>query len=146
MKIYHIPPDAFTTHPLKDALVKIRTQVFIEEQNVPVSEEYDGFDNDSEHFVLVNEDDQAIGCARLRMLPNCAKIERMAVCASERSKGLGSHLLKHLLDRLKDHPKPIVLNAQVQVTRFYEKFGFFTEGAPFEDAGIMHYKMRLHRD
>ena len=48
-----------------------------------------------------------------------------------------------MLEDLKDYVGLIYLHAQVQVIPFYEKEGFIKEGGIFEEAGIMHYKMKL---
>ena len=42
---------------------KIREVVFIEEQECPVEEEFDGFDDDSTHFVAYQEG-EPVGCCR----------------------------------------------------------------------------------
>ena len=61
-------------------------------------------------------------------------------------KGYGNHVLQAILKDLKDYTGLIYMHAQVQVLPFYEKLGFKKEGEIFEEAGIMHYKMKLIRN
>jgi len=41
----------------------------------------------------------------------------------------------------KTNPKPITLNAQLEVKEFYEKLGYKPVGHVFHEAGIPHIKM-----
>ena len=45
-------------------LTQIRTRVFVDEQQVPLADEWDGLDQTATHF-LIEQNGQAIGCARL---------------------------------------------------------------------------------
>ena len=71
------------------------------------------------------------------------KLERFAVLEEERKKGYGDCILKEILNDLKEYKGTIYLHAQEQVVSFYEKIGFKKEGDIFEEANIMHYKMKL---
>ena len=46
-----------------------------------------------------------------------------------------------MIEEVQKHTKPIYLHAQIQVVDFYQKLGFEKEGALFEEAGILHFKM-----
>jgi len=119
----------------------IRQKVFVEEQNVDPLLEYDEFEKSSRHF-LAFVDDMPAGTARWRQTKNGIKLERFAVMQEFRGVGVGSALLRKVLDdiaELKD--KVIYLHAQNQVIPFYEKYGFIIKGDEFEEANILHHKM-----
>ncbi len=124
-----------------DNLRSIREIVFINEQNVPEEMEWDEFDTISKHVLALDNDRKPIGTARL--LPD-GRIGRMAVLKEWRGKGVGSAMLKRLLQELmRQNVTQAILNAQTSVIQFYQKYGFQTEGEEFIEAGIPHIKMVL---
>ncbi|MDO9470128.1 MAG: GNAT family N-acetyltransferase [Nitrosomonas sp.] len=119
----------------------IRTEVFINEQQVPEAMEWDEFDVISTHVLARNFDGLPVGTARL--LPD-GHIGRMAVLKGWRSKGYGCAMLQKLLEELSNrHEQKVMLNAQTSAVKFYEKFGFKVSGEEFWEAGILHVKMIL---
>ncbi len=120
----------------------IRDKVFVIEQEVDKSEEYDEFEDDSTHF-LIYEDGKAIGTARWRKTKYGFKLERFAVLKDFRGSGKGLEILKAVINDLPETNEPIYLHAQVQVVGFYQKVGFKKVGEQFEEANIQHYKMIL---
>jgi predicted GNAT family N-acyltransferase len=119
---------------------KIRTEVFVKEQNVPADLEYDGLDNDAAHFLLFSD---GIPCvtARYRNIDGKYKLERFATLKHFRGSKLGEKLLLHILSDLIPKKKPIYLNSQDSAVGFYLKYGFKIEGEEFYEAGIKHFKM-----
>ncbi len=119
--------------------IHIRTVVFVEEQNVPKQEEIDGLDGEAEHYLLwVNK--KPIATARVRILDDVAKIERVAVLRNERGLNIGRKLMEFIMADIQKN-KDITLmklGAQVQVIPFYENLGFVSYGNEFLDAGIRH--------
>ena len=138
IKIAKINTDAH----LKDCL-KIRTFVFVQEQNVSVEEEMDGLDNEADHYLLWVRD-EPVATARVRLLSGVAKIERVAVLKSQRGKDIGRKLMEFIISDLKQNPaiQTLKLGAQVQVIPFYERLGFMAYGDEFMDAGIRHRWMK----
>jgi predicted GNAT family N-acyltransferase len=123
-----------------DALRGVRHAVFVVEQQVPESLEWDEADATSLHALAVDVDDAPIGCARL--LPD-AHIGRVAVLAPWRRHGVGSALLCAMLDAARARgDRHVVLNAQVSAMPFYAHHGFVAEGDKFDEAGIAHCAMR----
>ncbi len=121
-----------------DSLVRIRRQVFIEEQNVPEDMEWDEHDSSSTHF-LATLDNKFIATARLK---TDGQIGRMAVLAEYRNKGIGSKLLKFVLLTAKQQKqKNVYLHAQVSAIPFYKKHGFTACGDVFYEANIPHREM-----
>ncbi|PSJ17180.1 GNAT family N-acetyltransferase [Nitrosomonas supralitoralis] len=121
------------------ALQDIRTTVFIQEQQVPVSLEWDEFDVISLHMLAFNNYGKPVGTARL--LPD-GHIGRMAVLKEWRGKGYGSAMMHQILNELRSRDmQKGLLNAQTSAVKFYEKFGFQAYGEEFVEAGIPHVKM-----
>ena len=131
-----------TRDELEDAF-DIRRKVFIEEQQVTEELEFDGKDDGSRHFLAV-KDGTPIGTFRLVFLKDTAKLQRFAVLKRYRKSGVGHLMMESALKAIKHEGcKEIVLDAQIRVRAFYERFGFKAEGGEFMDAGIPHVKMRL---
>jgi predicted GNAT family N-acyltransferase len=124
----------------------IREAVFVKEQHVRAEDEYDEFETSSHHF-LAFCDGTPCGAARWRTTSNGVKLERFAVLAGFRGKGVGQALVRTVLDDvLSRQPEPIesiYLNAQLTAMPLYAKFGFKAVGPMFEECGIQHYKMVL---
>ncbi len=116
----------------------IRSEVFIREQQVPESMEWDEFDSVAIHY-LAMEDEQAIGCVRL--LPT-GHVGRMAVLPQWRRKGIGSQLLDACEDRARQlQLDQIRLSAQVSAIPFYTAAGYALSSDTYMDAGIPHRDM-----
>lgn len=123
------------------ALKSIRRDVFVVEQRVPESLEWDGVDPDCRHAIAEDGHGRAIGCGRL--LPD-GHIGRVAVLRDWRGQGVGAALMVKLigLSRARGDAKAM-LNAQVHALPFYERLGFVVAGEPFDEAGIAHQAMEL---
>lgn len=125
---------------LKESAQHIRYQVFVIEQNIPIDLEWDEMDAVSVHAVAYDQMNRAMGTGRL--LPD-GHIGRMAVLASDRNKGVGGVLLTSLMEVAKARGDAVVmLNAQVQVAAFYNRYGFVPDGGVYMEAGIPHLPMR----
>ena len=125
-----------------DELTCLRTRVFVDEQNVPDELERDGRDYECQH-VKALIDGIIIGTGRL--LPN-GYIGRMCVLGQYRNQGVGTKMLKKLIQQAADsgHQK-VLLNSQSSAIPFYQKFGFSIESEVFMEAGIPHQRMVLDR-
>jgi len=122
---------------------KIRTNVFIGEQQVPVHEEIDEYDGYVPIFVAY-ENDKATGTARVIMKENqIAKIGRVAVVKEARKKGIGKQLMLEAIKYIsnKTDAQEIRLDAQLTAVEFYKSLGFISHGEIFKDAGIDHIAM-----
>lgn len=133
-------------HTDKDKLSSIRRLVFIEEQNVPEELEWDEDDTTATHFLVTCNDEgiehDVIATARLK--PD-GQIGRMAVLAKYRNHGIGSKLLRFVLQTAaRLNHKNIYLHAQTSAVHFYEKHGFESHGKVFYEADIPHLTMRLN--
>jgi predicted GNAT family N-acyltransferase len=121
-----------------DELVKLRKQVFVVEQKVPASLEIDGMDADCMH-VKAMKDNSCIGTGRL--LPN-GYIGRMCVLEEYRGQGIGTMMLKNLIDQAVNAGQPqVILNSQSYAIPFYQKNRFTIDSEEFIEAGIPHRRM-----
>ena len=119
---------------------RLRTEVFVIEQGVPIELEWDESDEVSIHAVVYGEDNQPIATGRL--LPD-GHIGRMAVQKALRGTGIGRFLLTSLLHEAQrlGHTT-LVLHAQTYAVGFYLRHGFQPEGSEFMEAGIPHILMQ----
>lgn len=126
---------------LGEEALRIRHEVFVDEQGVPVELELDEWDPVADH-ALLRADGTPIATGRL--LPN-GRIGRMAVRRNWRRRGAGSAILTGLVKHATTRGMPLVrLHAQLHAVAFYERHGFVPEGSPFMEAGIEHISMFRH--
>lgn len=124
-----------------DALARVRRAVFIVEQGVPESLEWDDADAVSIHALASGPDGAPIATGRL--LPD-GHIGRMAVLPAWRRRGVGAAILSLLVKQARTRgDREIALAAQVHAIGFYEREGFVAEGPVFDDAGLPHRRMVL---
>ena len=127
-------------HSMRRWAERLRFTVFVEEQNVPAEIELDSFDALSMHAVAFDVNGEAVGTGRL--LPD-GHIGRMAVAKAARGGGVGSALLKALMDEARRHGHThAVLSSQTHAMEFYRKHGYSVHGDEYDDAGIPHIDMR----
>ena len=118
----------------------IREQVFIQEQQIAVEDEWDVEDAVSLHFVVYDQD-QPIATARL--LQNNS-VGRVAVLRSHRGVGIGKLLMERIIQQAKyEQRKFLKLSSQVHAIQFYAALDFKVEGEQYLDCGIPHIDMRL---
>jgi len=119
--------------------------VFIEEQQIPASEEYDEFDalDAACEHILVYVNAQPVGTGRLRVVDGYGKLERICILEEYRKYGLGKVIIQTLekLAQEKGLTKS-KLSAQVYAEGFYEKLGYTRTGEEYMDAGIPHILMK----
>ncbi|SEJ76473.1 MULTISPECIES: YbgC/FadM family acyl-CoA thioesterase [unclassified Variovorax] len=122
----------------------LRRAVFIEEQNIPESLEWDENDAVVLHAVARNRLGQVIATGRLLHAEDgVSHIGRMAVHRNLRSGGHGAAVVRVLEEAAKARgDREVALNAQRSAERFYARLGYAVHGEGFEEAGIPHIEMR----
>ena len=130
--------------PFGKGLVRLRLEVYVDEQKVPIEEELDQYDPDATHLVAV-QNGEVIGTLRVvRLDETTSRIGRLAVAEPYRHKKIATRLMEQALEICREKgARRVVLDSQVTVVPFYEPFGFVTEGEVFVDAGIDHLRMVL---
>jgi YbgC/YbaW family acyl-CoA thioester hydrolase len=130
---------------LGEAASRLRTEVFVQEQQIPADLEWDEADATALHAVAFNRLGQPVGTGRLlQEAPGVARIGRMAVDRALRGGGVGREVLRALLAQARQRgDREAMLHAQRSAIAFYAREGFAARGNPFEEAGIPHQEMAL---
>jgi YbgC/YbaW family acyl-CoA thioester hydrolase len=128
---------------LGEAARIVRTEVFLQEQQIPLELEWDADDATALHAVAYNRLGMPVATGRLlQHAPAVARIGRMAVTRVLRGSGLGRELLQSLLQvAARRGDREVLLHAQRSAEAFYAQQGFVVRGQPFEEAGIPHIEM-----
>ena len=132
---------SFSDKDLAEQAFAIRKAVFVEEQGVDPTLEYDHEEDASHYLLFLGE--KPIATARWRETDKGIKLERFAVLPSFRNRGIGEIILKEVLRDVCVSGRKIYLHAQVKAVSFYERNGFTKEGQLFTEAGIDHFLMKL---
>ncbi len=129
------------------ALLKLRSEVFVVEQNC-VFLDIDGADPGAEHLLAETGDGALLG--GLRVLPPDARRElpaigRIVVAPGARGRGLGAAMTSAGIERCRRRwPQAAIhLAAQEHLLDFYGRLGFRPAGPRYLDDGIWHVDMRL---
>jgi predicted GNAT family N-acyltransferase len=121
-------------------LTRVRRAVFIEEQGIAEADEWDEDDAGATH-VLVSLNRDPVGTGRLLAT---GKIGRLAVLGRARRRGIGSLMLRRLVELGRARGLDgVYLHAQTTALDFYAAHGFTAEGPEFDEAGLRHRRMRL---
>ena len=129
-----------TQKELEDAY-SVRKTVFVDEQDVPLDEEIDAYEDEAEHFVMYHEG-SPIAAGRFRFVDGYGKVERVCVLQEARKTGAGKAIMNAIekYAREKDIHK-LKLNAQTHAIPFYAGLGYEIVSEDFMDAGIPHKTM-----
>jgi ElaA protein len=136
------------------ALLKLRQQVFIIEQN-SIYSDLDDCDQEAIHYLHVDQQDNLIAYGRYRKISHRddmknndvnsdeVKIERVVLAAQARGLGLGKSLIVAMLGDIQgEYPlAKITLSSQLDASEFYQRLGFVEVGEGYDDGGIMHVGM-----
>lgn len=129
--------DARTLHDL----LRLRVDVFVVEQACPYPE-LDGRDVEpgTRHWWL-SDPSGPVAVLRTLVEPDgSSRLGRVATRADRRAEGLAARLVRAALA---DVPRPVRIDAQSHLERWYADLGFVTDGAEFVEDGIPHVPMRL---
>ncbi|MEC0099501.1 GNAT family N-acetyltransferase [Bacillus anthracis] len=122
----------------------IRKEVFVKEQNVPLEDEFDMFDEIGEKckHILVYYNELPVGTGRIRFVDGAGKLERICILKDYRTYGLGKVIIQTLeeIARNKDATK-VKLHGQTQAEGFYKKLDYQTSSDIFMEDGIPHILM-----
>ena len=127
------------------AIMVLRQEVFVIEQNCPYIDA-DGKDQESHHFMGLNEAGELLAYTRL-VVPGAiykeVSIGRVITAQSMRRTGLGIVLMeKSIAEIERIYGKvPIRISAQKHLRKFYEKFDFEYVGKEYLEDGIPHIEM-----
>jgi predicted GNAT family N-acyltransferase len=120
-------------------ITSVRRTVFVEEQNVPESIDFDGSDTDFIHVLATDKNGLPVGTARINRE---GRIGRMAVLKNYRRQGIGRKMIPALMNYgRKNSITDFHVSSQVIAVDFYKKMGFEPTGKEFLEAGIKHINM-----
>lgn len=123
------------------AILTLRMEIFILEQQ-SFYLDLDGADQHARHFMAL-DGDRLVAYSRVTCDGPVAHIRRVCVAKNYRNQHLGSQLMTEMLTYLSNLPiHEIELDAQIHLQAFYQKYGFQSLGAPYDDGGVMHISMR----
>lgn len=126
------------------AAFDIRKKVFVEEQHVPLEDEFDEFDTLTApcKHILVAADNQIAGTGRIRWVDGVGKLERICILPEFRSLGLGKEIVL-ALEKIAQEEKTasVKLHGQTHAEKFYQKLGYETASPVFMEDGIPHLIM-----
>jgi YbgC/YbaW family acyl-CoA thioester hydrolase len=135
-----------TWQALESDARQVRTEVFLDEQRIPLEMEWDEADATAIHALARNRLGLPVATGRLlQHAPGVSRIGRMAVNRVLRGSNVGRDVLRALMlaaTQRGDHE--VLLHAQRTAEGFYARLGFLPRGEPFEEAGIVHIEM-VHR-
>jgi YbgC/YbaW family acyl-CoA thioester hydrolase len=128
---------------MQEDAMKVRIEVFVEEQQIPLAMEQDPADEMSLHAVAYNRLGMPVATGRL--LPaqqGQGRIGRMAVKRVLRNAGIGSQVLQVLIAAAGLRgDRAVSLHAQRSAEGFYASSGFAPQGDGFEEVGLPHIEM-----
>ena len=124
---------------LNDDIIKIRTEVFIEEQGF--KDEFDEIDKTCSHIVLY-ENNKPIATCRYFLENGTYHIGRVAIIKEYRGKPLRNKIMQISDNYIKkDGGQIIEFSAQVRVSEFYKKLGYNKVGDIYFDEFCEHIRM-----
>ena len=130
---------------MKSLAAPLRSEVFVDEQEVPAELEVDELDATALHAVVLNKLGQAVATGRLlQPQAHVAQIGRMAVSKPLRGGHLGQMVVESFIEAARKRgDREVLLHAQCSAEGFYRRLGFKSHGDIFDDAGIDHIEMTL---
>ncbi|KGR76286.1 GNAT family N-acetyltransferase [Ureibacillus sinduriensis] len=124
---------------------EIRKEIFVEEQGVPLEDEFDQFDNLDGlcKHILVYYNEQPVGTGRIRFVDGVGKLERICILKDFRKLGLGKIIIKELeAIAIEREASQVKLHGQTHAEGFYTNLGYYTDSDIFMEDGIPHVLMR----
>ena len=125
------------------SILQFRIGIFMIEQQ-SIYEDLDGLDQHAMHFLGIDGDKLiAYGRMHINSDNHFAIIRRICIHKDYRGQKLGDILMEKIMSHIDtmSNFRGAELDAQNHLQRFYEKFGFHSEGAPYDDGGVLHIRM-----
>jgi predicted GNAT family N-acyltransferase len=124
-----------------DRCLFIRKSVFVNEQGVPLDQEYDEWDNANTVIphIIVYDGETPVATSRLRVVEGVAKLERICVMKDYRKYGVGKMLVDYMEQLAREQGlTQAKLNGQTQAASFYERLGYVQSSEVFLESNIPH--------
>ena len=113
--------------------------------NLPIGSEKDECESTSFHLMAMNERQNIIGVGRISPEDEgVMRIRYMAVASGYRQRGVGSTIVRSLLNYARQHgANRCWLNARADAVEFYKRNGFEVIKAIETDLPIPHFQMEI---
>ncbi|GGJ90670.1 GNAT family acetyltransferase [Lentibacillus kapialis] len=141
---WYIKPFQELTNEDLYAILKLRVDIFVVEQECPYPE-LDDYDQQAVHYFLKIGHDLV---ANVRMMPRNTTFEepsigRVAVAEKCRDRGYGCDIMQKAIEYIctQWHETEIKIAAQEHLKTFYSKFGFRQASESYLEDGIPHIDM-----
>lgn len=123
-------------------IMKQRVAVFVVEQNCPYQEVDDADFND--WHIILHEQEQIQAYARVIDKGDYVTFGRVLVAEPFRGQGLGRQIVSATLEMIANNftGRPIKIQAQAYLQKFYESFGFQATSAVYLEDDIPHLDMQ----
>ena len=125
-------------------ILQLRNEVFIVEQNCP----YQDLDNkDLPAWHLMGKKNKKLLAYSRLLAPGISysesSIGRVVSSPSARKTGMGKQLMEESILQIRNlfHTDTIRIGAQLYLKKFYESFGFITDGEIYVEDNIPHVQM-----
>ncbi|MGD8150641.1 GNAT family N-acetyltransferase [Ornithinimicrobium sp. Y1694] len=127
------------------AILRLRVDVFVVEQNCPYPE-LDGVDTEptTEHLWIEVDGEPVATVRTLVDADGLHHLGRVATHAAHRGQGYAATLVRAGLTRIGD--RPVQIGAQAYLEGWYSRFGFVRNGEDYLEDGIQHLPMRREPD
>ena len=117
-------------------ILKLREMVFILEQLILAEAEIDDADYDANHY-FIKDNEEIVAYMRLIRTNEGFKLGRICTKVGYRQQGLATQMIKLIQSQFPS----VIISAQYQAKKFYEKLGFKPMSKKYKEAGIDHLKM-----
>lgn len=125
----------FQALELRDELLRRPLGLSIEDEDLSNESEY-------HHFGMMDQDDLVACVTVIPLGSNAVKIKQMAVSTSYQRKGVGTEMLRQVIQWLAACGTiKVELHARLPAVSFYQALGFESVGDEFTEVGIRHVKM-----
>ncbi len=120
-------------------ILEIRRKVFLIEQRFDQQALNDHFDASCYHILVQDFDNKPIACGRLNL---DGRISRIAVLIAHRNQGIGTLILSKLIRIAQQNElNRIFLNAETELTHFYDQLHFHPDGPVYMKQGVPFQRM-----
>lgn len=129
-------------------LLALRSTVFVLEQTC-LYQDMDNKDQHCHHVMGIDSESGALAAYARIVPPGISfpelSIGRIITAPEYRGKGLGVQLMNRSIELCSElySPQNIRIGAQAHLQKFYQSFGFVSEGEVYDEDGIDHMEMVL---
>ncbi len=131
-------------HQARKQLKELRVRVFVCEYHIPESVEFDKFDREAHHIMLIDADNNPVASARIA---NNGRISRIAITIRHRNQAINnqlSHAIKDVANEL--GLTRLSFNCELADISKFEQANYQRTGCVFMEAGIARQTLACDTD